>query len=115
MRLRTDFWIGALLRRAQAEGAFVAVARRGASEAGAIFVAVDRRDGTFDLYGPAPQTELDGSTGGRLFSQLLPGADETKLRERIAQEVRFDSDLWLVEIEDRQGRHFLDLARDEPR
>ena len=110
MRLRTDFWVGALLRRAEGEGAFVAIARRGASEAGAIFVAIDRRDGTFDLYGPAPQTELDSSMGGRLFSQLLARVEEPKLRDRLAQEVRFDSDLWLVEIEDRQGRHFLDLA-----
>jgi hypothetical protein len=28
---------------------------------------------------------------------------------RILREIEFDSDLWLVEVEDRQGRDFLDL------
>ena len=44
-RLRTDFWVSALRRRAEAAGAFISIARRGAEEAGAIFVQVDRRDG----------------------------------------------------------------------
>lgn len=109
MRLRSDFWIAALRRRAEAEGAYVAVARRGAEEAGAIFVTVDRRDGTFDLYGPAPQTEIE-ETGGRRFWRILSGADEEAVRARVAQETRFDSDLWVIDIEDRDGRHFLDLA-----
>ncbi len=30
--------------------------------------------------------------------------------ERLAKEIRFDSDLWIVEIDDRDGRHLLDLA-----
>jgi hypothetical protein len=29
---------------------------------------------------------------------------------RLAKERRFDPDLWIVEVEDRDGRSFLDLA-----
>jgi hypothetical protein len=32
------------------------------------------------------------------------------VEERLTKEIRFDSDLWIIEIDDRQGRHFLDLA-----
>lgn len=110
MRLRSDFWISALRRRAEADGAYVAVARRGTAEAGAIFVVVDRLDGTGDLYGPAPQTEIGEETGGRLFSLLAAGIERAAIQERIERELRFDPDLWVVEIEDRQGRAFVEVA-----
>jgi hypothetical protein len=110
-RLRTDFWVGALRRRAEAAGAFISIAQRGAEEAGAIFVSVDRLDGRFDLYGPAPQCVFDDdSASDRLFSLIGRGISEEAKRLRMEQEMRFDPDLWLVDIEDRQGRAFLDLA-----
>lgn len=114
-RLRTDFWIAALRRRAEAAGAFVSIARRGADEAGTIFVVVDRRDGRFDLYGPAPQSAFaDEHPADRLFSVLGSELTEEQTRTRMDQEIRFDPDLWRVDIEDREGRAFLDLAP-EPR
>lgn len=110
-RLRTDFWVAALRRRAEGAGAYVSIARRGAEEAGAVFVEVDRRDGTFDLYGPAPQSVFEeGRATERLFTLLVAGASSEATRSRMEQEVRFDSDLWLIDIEDKQGRAFLDLA-----
>jgi hypothetical protein len=33
---------------------------------------------------------------------------EAKVEERIGKEVRFDPDAWIIEVEDRGGRHFLD-------
>jgi hypothetical protein len=109
-RLRTDFWVAALRRRAEAAGAFVSIARRGNAEAGAIFVIVDRRDGHFDLYGPAPQTAFgEAHPSDRLFHPLSQAASEEEARSRIESEIRFDPDLWLIDIEDREGRHFVDL------
>ena len=35
-------------------------------------------------------------------------APETKIEERLARELRFDPDAWILEVEDRAGRHFLD-------
>ncbi|MGQ7794603.1 DUF1491 family protein [Faunimonas sp. B44] len=111
MRLRTDFWIDALRRRAEREGAYVQIARRGAAEAGAILLLVNRLDGSFDLYGPAPQYIFTGeSSGERIFTQLLHRTSEALSAERIASETRFDSDLWVVEIEDKAGRVFADTA-----
>ncbi len=108
-RLRSDFWVSAYLRRCGVEGVDAALRKRGASEAGAIFVKVDHLDGTASLYGPAPQLFLD-DTGERLFTPVLQAVTPLDVEERMTRELRFDSDLWLVEIDDRQGRHFLDLA-----
>lgn len=111
LRLRTDFWVAALRRRAEEAGAYVSIARRGAAEAGAVFVLVDRRDGLFDLYGPAPQAVFDDDRpADRLFSRLAAEVSAEAAQSRIAQEVSFDPDLWLIDIEDKQGRAFVDLA-----
>jgi len=110
-RLRTDFWVAALRRRAEAAGAFISIAKRGAEEAGAVFVMVDRRDGTFDLYGPAPQSMFDDERPmDRLFSLIGQNQSDEAVRKRMEQEMRFDPDLWQVDIEDREGRAFVDLA-----
>ena len=89
----------------------MSIGRRGAAEGGAVFVVVDRRDGRFDLYGPAPQSVFETERpADRLFSLILGGGTEEAARSRMVQEVRFDSDLWQVDIEDREGRPFLDVV-----
>ena len=110
-RLRSDFFVAAHLRRLGVEGIPAVQRRRGAAEAGAVFVKVDRLDGTADLYGPAPQALLTEETSGdRRFSPLMQAADSPDVEARLAREIRFDTDLWIVEIDDRYGRHRLDLA-----
>lgn len=108
-RLRADFWVSAYLRRCGVEGVEAVLRKRGAAEAGAIFVKVDQLDGTASLYGPAPQLFLDDS-GERLFTAILRGVMPLDIEERMTREMRFDPDLWLVEVDDRLGRHFLDLT-----
>jgi hypothetical protein len=113
MRLKTSIWVAAYLRRCQTDGVFGAVRRRGAEEAGAVFVKVATLDGNAMLYVPAPQTVYDDSRPiERYFMPISPEAlPEQAVEERIAKEIRFDPDAWIVETEDRAGRHFLDLAR----
>lgn len=113
MRLKSALWVAAYLRRCHIDGAFAVVRRRGAEEAGAIFVRINRLDGTSDLFGPAPQSAFEMSPGvERMFSASLaeqPAPDAT-VEAYLAREVKFDPDIWIVEVEDRAGRHFLDLA-----
>ena len=87
--------------------------RRGAEEAGAVFVKVALLDGNAMLYAPAPQTVYDDSRPiERIFAATSQKpVPEASVEERLAKEVRFDPDVWIVETEDRAGRHFLDLAR----
>jgi hypothetical protein len=111
MRLRADFWVAAYIRRCAHEGAPAVLRRRGAAEAGAIFVKIDRLDGFAALYGPAPQSELkDGRD--RLFARLHrePWITSAEAEQKLASQIRFDPDLWIVEMEDREGRCFLDVA-----
>lgn len=111
MRLRSDFWVSAHLRRLDVAGIPAALRRRGSAEAGAIFVKVDRLDGSADLYGPAPQALFEAEeSGDRRFTAIVTGGSPLDVEERLTKEIRFDSDLWIIEIDDRQGRHFLDLA-----
>jgi hypothetical protein len=110
VRLTSSFFVSALVRRCFLEGAHAVVQRKGAEEAGAIFVVVDRLDGTNDLYGQAPQTAYDDTPTDRLFQKTLAGVSSADLADRLARESRYDSDLWVVAIEDRAGRCFVDIA-----
>jgi len=110
MRLRSDFFVAAYLRRCAVEGLDAVLRRRGAAEAGAIFVKLDHRDGTASLYGPAPQSLIDEASPERLFARLLDRVPPGEVEERMRREIRFDSDLFLVEVDAPQDRHLLDLA-----
>jgi hypothetical protein len=112
-RLRSDFWVAAHLRSCATAGLVGVLRRRGAAEAGAIFIKVDRLDGTASLYGPAPQALVEDA-GVRRFTALLTDVPAYEVEERMAREARFDSDYWLIEVESRTGLHGLDLA-DESR
>jgi hypothetical protein len=62
---------------------------------------------------PAPQTVYEESRPvERIFTPASPQpVPEQSVEDRLAKEIRFDPDIWIVETEDRAGRHFLDLAR----
>jgi hypothetical protein len=112
MRLKTSLWVAAYLRRCQVEGLPAVVRRRGADEAGAIFVRICRLDGTSDLFGPAPQSTLEEGTADRMFTaalriQKIPDAE---VETYLARQTKFDSDLWIIEVEDPAGRNFLDIV-----
>jgi hypothetical protein len=111
MRLKSAIWVAAYVRRCHIEGAFAAVRRRGAEEAGAIFIKLNRLDGTAELFVPAPQTAFDDAhPADRAFSRCfgIEPVPEDKIEERLKREISFDPDVWIVEVEDRAGRHFLD-------
>jgi hypothetical protein len=112
MRLKTALWVAAYLRRCQVEGVAAVVRRRGAEEAGAVFIRIDRLDGTSDLFGPAPQSEFDTARDtDRAFSPSLKQqpAPDAAIESYLAREIKFDPDVWIVEAEDRAGRNFLNL------
>jgi hypothetical protein len=100
MRVTSDFWVSALMRRVFGEGGFAAVARRGASEAGAVFVVTRNRVGLSTLFGPAPQSAYDSARpDDRQFSSLIVDAEAEAIEAKLAREQRFDSDIWVVELE----------------
>ncbi len=115
MRLRSDIWVAAYLRRCWVEGASAVLRRRGAAEAGAIFIKIDRLDGRAALYGPAPQSvagELDQGVERAFARTHKPEwIDSHEADKRLEREIAFDPDLWIVEVENRDGEVWLDVAR----
>jgi hypothetical protein len=110
VRLRSDIWVAAYLRRVAAHGAYAVLRRRGAPEAGAIFVLVDRLDGRVALFAPAPgDPAMDGER--RWFRTHAPEwTDAADAETRLAREARIDPDIWIVVVERRDGVHGLELA-----
>ncbi len=111
MRLKSGVWVSAYVRRCYVEGVFAVIRRRGAEEAGAIFIKINRLDDTADVYGPAPQTAFeDDGPLDRAFSPAMKAmpAPDAEAEAYLARQIRFDPDLWVIETEDRAGRHFLD-------
>lgn len=100
-RLKTSIRATALIRRAQSAGAFAAVIRRGDPDAGALWVIV-RKGAELFRY-----TEQMGMSGTREWYQDGP-FDETEIGLRTNKAVDRDPDLWVVEVEDAQGRAYLD-------
>lgn len=103
MLLSTDIWVSALIRRAELGGAFAVVARKGDVRAGSVLVkALNRGQGTARLY-----SEATGPGGERIWMQPVASEEEPELDRYVERALRIDPDLWVVEIEDREGRHFL--------
>jgi hypothetical protein len=97
----THLWVSALLRRAGLAGAFATIAHRGDSERGDVAIKVTTERGKARLYSPAFNAE-----GPSAFERLKP-EEEAEVDQIIARRLKADRDLWVIEIEDREGRHFL--------
>ena len=108
-RLKSELWVRAYMRRLETEGIPSVIVRRGNAEAGAIYILINRLDRTVHLFGPAP-AGLDEAGEERRFVAHFKGqpVPEMDASEKLMREAEFDSDIWVVEAEDRAGRHFLD-------
>jgi hypothetical protein len=109
MRIKSELWVKAYLRRCALEGAAALLERRGDSDAGAIYIKVSRLDGTAALFGPAPAS-LGARDSERRWQPCLATATarEAEADAYLARQLSFDPDLWIVAVEDRDGRHFLE-------
>ena len=103
MLIASDVWVGALIRRAELSGAFATLVRKGDARAGTVIVkAYDSSQRKARLY-----AEAFGTDGERLWIQPVSSDQESELDAFIQKQVGYDPDLWVVEVEDRQGRHFI--------
>ena len=114
MRLQAHIWVSAFLRAQQARGAFATIAVHGAEEAGVIFIVHNHLDGTFSLFGPAPQSAHNDGLPDRSFEQLAERETEAAIQQRIDSQRRFDPDRWVVEIR-KPGRQTCDSDGQEIR
>ena len=111
-RLPTHVWAEALLRRAQIAGASAFIVQKGDASRGDVLVKVADLRGQASAY--VPRTNIDGK---RVFIDLLVqgvGPDETSVDDYLRKARDRDRDLWIIEIEDREARHFLTEPVERP-
>ena len=101
-RVRTDLWVTAHLRRCSAEAIPAVVVRRGDSGAGSVLVKINRLEN-----GCLVMTQARDRDGNLCWLAAMNGAaaSEEQADAYIARAVERDSDLWVLEVEDRNGRH----------
>jgi hypothetical protein len=104
-RVTAELWIKAHIRRCNAQAISAMVVRRGDDQAGALIIKVNH-------LGPgcmvlAPTNSMDGGRQWRraMGDDLVPEAEADAYIER---QLNMDPDIWVLEIEDRQGRHLVD-------
>ena len=103
-RLKAGIFVRALIRRAEVAGAQAYVVKKGNEEAGAVFLKVSRLDGTCTVLNQAR-----AGKGELVWAKPLgETCDEARALAYFAKQMKFDRDLWIVEIEDREGRAFVD-------
>ena len=95
--------MSAFLRRWQAQGQYGAVLRKGAPEAGSVYVIVNHLDGALHLFGPAAGPAHDAEGERRWVEELPYPASQASIDALMARRIRVDPDIWIIEIEDRLG------------
>ena len=102
-RLTAEVWVQAYLTRLRLADIPAFIVARGDATAGAVIVKQSPLNGT----AKALQRSVDIFTGDRMWVTLAEGADD-EVEAAIRKQLSFDPDLWVIEVEDREGRHLLD-------
>lgn len=103
-RLPTGLWVSAQVRAANAQGATMTIARKGDPDRGTVLLKLNRLDRTFEVLSQVRRN-------GKLVWLRATGAapvDESTADDYVARQLKYDSDLWVVEVDDRKGRHWFD-------
>ncbi len=102
MRLKTEIWIQAYVRRCFTQGLWAAVTHKGDPDAGSVMVRLDSLDGRMRLYAPAPGGAYDDD-GDRRWIELFRDTETepAQIAEYLEKQLRFDPDIWVVDVENR--------------
>ncbi|WP_298679030.1 DUF1491 family protein [uncultured Lentibacter sp.] len=104
-RLTSDFWVSAYLTRLRLHDIPAFVVKHGDDTAGAVLVKLNTLDGRAQAF----QRRFDFMTNSRAW-ELLAEGEEAAVDASLAKQRSMDPDLWIIEVEDRMGRHLLDEA-----
>ena len=102
-RLTSSFWVSAYLTRLRLHDIPAFVVKHGDDTAGAVLVKLNTLDGCAKAF----QRRFDFMTDNRAW-ELLAEGEEAMVDTSLAKQRKMDPDLWIIEVEDRKGRHLLD-------
>lgn len=103
-RIKSEIFIQALVRRVYAAQSAAYIVRRGDSDAGNVMIRINQLDGYSGVL--TMFTDMSGERCWRV-AQALTALDRD-VDDFLTREINRDPDVWVVEIEDKQGRHFLE-------
>jgi hypothetical protein len=101
-RLTAEFWVQAYLARLRLADIPAFVTSRGDATAGAVIVKLNTLDGAARAFARSYD-----AGGARVWTPLAEGPD-AEVEAALERQRRYDPDLWVIEVEDRDGRHLLD-------
>ena len=102
-KLTSRFWVDAYLTRLRVFDIPAFVVAHGDDTGGAVLVKLNTLDGKAALF----QRSFDLMTGERSWLELTSGSN-LDVDASIDRQKGFDPDVWVIEVEDRSGRHLLD-------
>ncbi len=102
-RLTSGFWVDAYRMRLEALGIPAMIVSKGDATAGAVLIKLNTLDGNATLY----HRSFNLMTGERVWDVLVSGTEQ-QIDGSVAKQRSFDPDIWVIEVEDREGRHLLD-------
>ncbi|MEM9263864.1 MAG: DUF1491 family protein [Pseudomonadota bacterium] len=109
-RLKSSIRVSAHLRRAEAGGAFAVISKKGDADAGAVIVKIYL--GRSEIGETIAQAHYESvlDTGERGWRMAFDAPrEERAIDQWIAREIEMDPDLWVIEIDDPEGRGFLEM------
>ena len=99
MRLTSVIWFAVFRKKEEQRGAFVTVIRKGAQQAGALFIIHNQSDGIVSLYAPAPSILLENDETDRVFELIPNCVNQETVDKYLENQIRFDPDLWVIETD----------------
>ncbi|MGB7204682.1 MAG: DUF1491 family protein [Anderseniella sp.] len=107
MSVKADIWIAAYRRRCEMAAMPCVIVRKGAPEAGSIYISIRISDEHNWLMGPPVGPSVDDQ-GDRIFEEIFEKAvPQEEIDRYLARQAGYDPDIWVIEVEDRDGKAFL--------
>lgn len=111
MRLTSELWVQALIRQVNISGGFCTLERRGNADAGAIYIRALKENGMEDYFVPAMQAVYEpGKVKSRQFECVRNDVDRLALNELLEKEIKFDQDIWIVEMDIKSPEQYFEIA-----
>ena len=101
-RVTSEFWVKAYMTRLRVMDIPAFLTSRGDVTAGAVLVKINTLDGNAQAFQRSYDTD-----GNRIWVPLSEGPD-AEVEEALSRQRQYDPDIWIIEVEDKQGRSLLD-------
>lgn len=101
-RLTSEFWISGYKHYLNSLGIPIFITNKGDDKAGAILIKVSNLSGYATVISQGVDVE-----GKKIWEQLAQGF-ESEMDEIILRQIQYDPDIWVLEVEEKSGKHFLE-------